>query len=84
MGTPTTPNQDEFQVSDLGIGAWLLTHGLPLLAVRSDGRRAIFIFPSTARALAQRYFETNGDAALVRRFHACLRDLRGAARQATT
>lgn len=84
MGTPTMtqPDQDELQIGDLGQAAWLVALGQPLLSIRSNGRRAYFCFPSTARPLAQRYFEGSGEAALVRRFHLCLRDLRGLAREA--
>lgn len=82
MGTQTSTSHDEYSTHDLGVGAWLLAHGQPLLNIRSEGRRAVFVFPRTAQPLAQRYFEANGDGALIRRFHLCLRDLRGLAREA--
>ena len=80
---PTTTQADEFLTADLGQAALLVALEVPLLEVRNDGRRAIFVFPATAEPRARKFFQPGGDLVSARRFHMALRDLRGLAREAT-
>lgn len=82
MLNPTTASTDEFVTSDLGQSAYLLALEFPLLAVRSNGRHAFFVFPAPAREIAQQFFRPGQDLVSARRFHLALRDLRGLAKEA--
>lgn len=82
MQTPTGINQDEFVTPDLGQASLCVALEEPLLAVRAEAGRALFVFPGTARAVAARFFQPGGDLVSARRFHMALRDLRGLAREA--
>ncbi len=79
---PTSIQSEEFLTADLGLAAFLTALDAPLLAVRFDGRRAIFVFPATVESLGRKFYQPGSDVVSARRFHMALRDLRGLAREA--
>ncbi len=82
MSKPIALSPDEYRTADLPVAALLVTLEVPLLAVRSDGRRALFIFPRSAEATACRFWQPGEDSVSARRFYMSLRELRGMARGA--
>lgn len=82
MTTPTSSGPDEFVTHDLGESAFLAAHDVPVLAIRTEGRRVSFVFPPTAAPLARRFWRPGQDLVSARKFHMALRDLRGLARRA--
>jgi len=72
---------DDYSTSDLGLAAFLLALGFPLLDLRgSPGRPRVFVFPVAAAANATRYFA--GATVEARRYAAAIRDLKGLVAQA--
>ena len=71
-------NLPEFHTVDLGIAAFLLAQGIPLLGISAgDGWKRVFRFPARAQTLAQGYW---GDAVVpARAFFNAIRDLNGGA-----
>ncbi len=68
-------NALEFQTTDLGTAAFLLTRGLPLLGISAgDGRRSMFHFPESAQEIAHDYYRNAPVPA--RAFFNAIRDLK--------
>lgn len=73
---------DLFRSSDLGVSAFLVAQGFPLLHVEWDGRRAVFAFPESVRDRALLYRQPGQNLVEAHRFHQAIRELRGLARDA--
>jgi hypothetical protein len=74
------PPADRFVTSDLGVASFLSALDLPLLGIEEAGDRAHFVFPGSAESTAARFYHA-GVNVNARRFHQCLRELRGLARR---
>ncbi len=69
-------HNDEYSTSDLGLAAFLLALGHPLLDLRgSPGHPRSFVFPVAAAAAAPSYFA--GATVEARKYAAAIRDLKG-------
>ena len=80
MNQPTLSPPDEFATPDLGVSAFLVASGFPLLRVDTGTARAQFIFPGSAAETAHLFYQAGRNSVDARRFHVALRDLRGLAR----
>lgn len=81
MSIPTSSGPAEYVTHDLGEATFLAVLNVPLLALRSDGRRVEFVFPGTAAPLAARYWRPGQNSVPARQFHAQLKDLRALVRR---
>lgn len=79
MPQPDTAS-DEYRTADLGVGAFLVARGAPLLRVEWDGSRAFFVFPAAAEAAARLFYQPGQNVVDARAFHVALRELRGLTR----
>lgn len=79
VGAHQAPFED-FRTSDLGQAAFLLAKDTPLLRVEHEGPRAFFIFPETAKSIAELFYFPGKNLVDARRFHLSLRELRGLSR----
>jgi hypothetical protein len=52
----TDKQEDEFVTHDMGLSAYLLASGVPILGTSGDRNRTAFIFPSEARLLRSQYY----------------------------
>ncbi len=81
MAQPKSPHLDEYRPSDLGIAAFVSALDVPLLRVENGGPRVSFVFPRAAEWVAARFYRPGENLVDVRRFHFCLREMRGLTRQ---
>ena len=80
MSPPRSAQPDEFRTSDLGVSAFLSALDVPLLRVENGGPRVFFVFPGTAEQVAAGFYRPGENLVDARRFHFCLRELRGLTR----
>ncbi len=81
MAQSKSSHPDEYRTSDLGIAAFIFAQDFPLIRVENGGPRVSFVFPRTAEQAAARFYRPGENLIDARRFHFCLRELRGLTRR---
>ena len=69
-----------FRTSDLLTSTFLVTLGIQLLSIESEGERSVFTFPTEAKFIALKLHQPGEDLVSASAFHANLRRMRGLAR----
>ena len=78
--TRRIPAQNEIQVTDLHLGAYLMAHGFPLVRVEGSGARKAFVFKEVPDSVVMAFY-AGTDRSSARTLYAALRDLKGLALQ---